>query len=77
MTVVLGRFKGRKSPRQILMSALEAADDLDLVVVVCRYKPGDDEKDPLIVTGWSAGGTAERLGLLELGKVKMIDAERD
>jgi len=66
--VVTGKFGSELSPNQILINALEFADDMDCLVVAFTNKEGS------ISSGWSSSPVTSRLGLLDLAKLMMIES---
>lgn len=65
-----GRFGDRASPQQVLIDALDHADDMALVVVCNINKNGD------ICSSWSSAALTHRLGVLDVVKHRMIELAR-
>ena len=71
MSIITAAFGGKHTPKQVLLDALEHAESFQCCVVV--YFDADD----YVNTAWSDGSMLQRLGMLDIAKLRMIDAAQD
>lgn len=57
--------------KELLQSALEHADDTESIVIVSK------QKDGTVLTGFSWESSLESLGMLDIGKMQIIDEMRE
>lgn len=67
------RKEGKVTPGSLIEGLSERADPNEMasVVYVIKYKNGD------ITTAFSHGLNSEHIGLLEIGKMQILDSMRD
>jgi len=63
-------FGNKRNAKQLLIDALKHMDGADLCVLIWR------SGDKLVETAWSDGNLTERVGMLEIAKVQMIENAR-
>ena len=69
--VKAGDFGGDKSPRQVLLDALDECENYEDLVVVAIDKEG------FVRTGWASGFTTTHVGMLAFASQRLIDLARD
>lgn len=65
--VEVGRFGNKHTPEQVLLGALNHADDLEILVISMLSKDG------YIHTSWTGGLLSQRLGIMDFSQRKMMD----
>lgn len=69
LTVTTHSFGDRHTPQQVLIDALEQADDMQVVVIVYL------DKEDFIHSGWSDGSSLKRIGMLETVKSSILESQ--
>ncbi len=69
--IATAAFGGKHTPRQVLLDALEDADTFKCCVLVCV----DDED--YVNAGWSDGSMLKRMGMMDVAKLRMLDAAQE
>ena len=64
-------FGNKHTPHQTLIDATAKIDGVQTVVVVML------DADDYVVTSWSDGSMLKRLGMLDIAKLRMIDAGQE
>jgi hypothetical protein len=64
-------FGDKRNPKQLLIDALPKMGEAEVAMIVYR------DQDGLVQTAWSDGPLTERVGLLEIAKLQMIESARE
>ena len=71
MSISTAAFGGKHTPKQVLLDALEKTEDCQCLVVV--YLDSND----YVMTSWSDGSMLQRMGMMDVAKLRMFDAAQD
>ena len=64
-------FGNKHTPKQLLLDALNHADDMKICVVVQL------DKDDYVLTSWSDGSSLKRMGMMQIAALRMMDATQE
>ena len=66
-----GAFGNKHTPKQLLLDALNHADDMQVCVVVHL------DKDDYVLTSWSDGSSLKRMGMMQVAALQMLNATQE
>lgn len=68
MSILTAPFGGRHVPKQVLLDALEIADEMRIIVISYMDSDGTPQ------TEWSNGNYLKRIAMMEVSKMEMTEA---
>ena len=71
MSISTAAFGGKHTPKQVLLDALDHAGDFKCCVLVYV-----DQND-YVYTAWSDGSMLMRMGMMDVAKIRMLDAGQE
>jgi hypothetical protein len=71
MSISTAAFGGKHTPKQVLLDALNHADDFKCCVLVYV-----DQND-YVYTAWSDGSMLKRIGMMDVAQIRMLEAGQE